>query len=102
MDPIFECYDIEEKKIHKVYKFDNGWGVSIAQFGKPPPDNQRGGDKPGCWAFAVIYWTGGHTLDYEIHYNNPIYSDDILLNVPEDELTSLLHIVSKFNNNPDM
>lgn len=94
LTPIMDIYEVKNKKTHKIYKFSNGWGLSLVQYEGDVPDDERGGNKKDCWNVATIYWTGKHAYEYELDYDNTICNGDVLLDVSEYVIPGILEVVS--------
>jgi len=63
--------ELGEKYQHRIFKFDNGYGASLAC-----SKRTYGGDD-GLWELAVVTFTSDDPHDFDIVYNTPI-TDDVL------------------------
>lgn len=89
--PYIEYEDKTLKKKHKIYRFNNGWGVSIAQ-----GEDCYGCTKSGHWSLAVIYWLSDEFWDFDLDVENPVCNGDVLWDVPDEEIDAILSIVERF------
>ena len=64
-----EFIELGEKYQHRIFKFDNGYGASLAC-----SKRTYGGDE-GLWELAVIVFLSEDPHDFDIVYNTPITND---------------------------
>lgn len=90
--PVEEKPHLIAPGIHRIYRFENGYGASVVRF-QMPLGVSVGGISYGSytnsedeWEVAVIQYKGDK---WEISYKTPI-TDDVIGHVHESELDDLL------------
>ena len=76
--------------IHRLYRFDNGYGASVVRFSLPGLDgygSYTSNEKE--WEVAVVRWKDRKMNRFDLVYDTPI-TDDVLGHVHDDDLDELL------------
>ena len=89
-NPDLPLFFKEENKLQYIYRFKNGYGVSLAKGPKV-----RGGGSAGetGWSVAVIIFNGPAMHEFELTYPPSICAGDLIFDVPDGEIDEILESV---------
>lgn len=70
--PIIEkAHAVDSSGIHKIYRFENGYGASVVRF------NYSYGGNSGLWELAVIKFEDESNNSWSLDYETPVTGDVI-------------------------
>lgn len=94
LTPLLCTFDEKSNKHHKIWKFDNNYGISAVK--QPSGDNVRGTDGE-TWSVAVIKFYGPYFDQFEVDYDNPLCKEqcDLFMFVPDNQLESIVIAASR-------
>lgn len=92
------CSEMPDRSmgIHRLYKFENGYGASVVRFGwkwLTTGEFHYGSytDNENEWELGVIKWTG---KNYKLDYSTPV-TDDVIGHLLENEVEKILKEISE-------
>ncbi len=87
--PILNFQDPTTFKLHRMWRFKNGYGVSAVR----GPDTFM--TSSGLWSVAVIKFHGPMITDYDVDYDNDLCreTDSVFHNVPDNQVDAIVRRV---------
>ena len=85
-EPCAEIFDYTSQKLHRVFRFPNGYGVSVVK--GPKTKNRQ-------WELAIVQFYGSQFFEFYVDDTTKI-ANDLVAGLTDNEVDSIMEVVEHY------